>query len=326
MTGRRAHFLVMAPAATLLSLVVLTSPLRAQNVQGLVDKCTAAGGSTGKCTELAITARSLQGHVGLMAGLGSEVAGSASTLGHRLKTTPRVSGDVRVAFADVALPDLFDTGSELPRKTTFVIPAFQAGVAVGVFNGFSIVPTVGGVLSLDAFGSTSVLFLPSGEGFDGNESALTFGVRVGIFRESFTLPGMSVSVSHRTFGTVKLGSATGPWGGVELSPSVTSVRATVGKDLLSLGVLAGVGKDWYGGSATLQQRETSGTVISATDGSYGHSRTLVFGGLSMNFLILQVSTEVGWAHGFPAVSGTQGSDFNPAAGTLYGSLALRLTF
>ncbi len=298
----------------------------AKNVLALAEGCASAGGAVAKCTELAIAARSLQGHVGLLAGLGSEVAGSAGTLGHRLRTTPRVAGDVRVAFADVALPDLFDTGSELPRETTFVLPALQVGVAVGAFDGFSIVPTVGGVLSLDAFGSTSLLFLPSGEGFDGNVSALTLGLRVGIVRESFTLPGVAVSISHRSFDTVRLGSATGPWGGVELAPGVTSVRATVGKDLLSIGVLAGVGEDWYSGRTTLQLREESGDVVSATDGSYDHSRSLIFGGVSMNFLILQASAEVGWARGFSTVPGQEGSAFNPAAGTLYGSLALRLTF
>ena len=135
-----------------------------------------------------------------------------------------------------------------------------------------------------------------------------------------------MSVSHRAFGTVRLGNATGPWGGVELAPGVTSLRATVGKDLLAVGLLAGVGKDWYGGRATLQVREVSGSVITATDEHYDHSRSLYFGGASLNFLVLQVSTEVGWAHGFSAVSGQEGSAFNPTAGTFYGSLALRLTF
>lgn len=332
MIERRAHRLAVACAAAFLGLAALVPEARAQavsasnNVQALADMCTAAGGPVAKCTELAIAARSLQGHVGLMAGLGSEVAGSAGTLGHRLRTTPRVAGDIRAAFADVALPDLFDTGTDLPRKTSFVLPSLQLGVAVGAFDGFSIVPTVGGVLSLDAFASTSVLFLPSGEGFDGNVSALTLGLRVGVVRESFTLPGVAVSVSHRSFGKVRLGSAAGPWGGVELSPAVTSLRATVGKDLLSVGVLAGVGEDWYSGRATLQVREPSGDVVSASDNHYGHHRALVFGGASMNFLILQVSTEVGWARGFSAVAGQEGSTFNPRAGTLYGSLALRLTF
>lgn len=329
----RSSRLATALAAAVVGFTALAPAAHAQsvapgsrNVQALADQCTGAGGSVAKCIELAITARSLQGHVGLMAGLGSEVAGSAGTLGHRLRTSPRVAGNVRVAFADLALPDVFDTGSDLPRQTTFVLPALQVGLAVGAFDGFSLLPTVGGVLSLDAFGSTSVLFLPSGEGFDGNVSALTLGVRVGVVRESFTLPGVAVSISHRSFGTVRLGNATGPWGGVELSPRVTSLRATVGKDLLSVGVLAGVGEDWYSGRATLQVREASGDVISATDGSYGHSRSMIFGGASMNFLILQASAEVGWAHGFSAVTGRQGSAFDPTAGTLYGSLALRLTF
>lgn len=325
---RRAHGwgFAGATAMVLLAATVPASPAAAQNVEALAAHCTTSGGSVAQCTELATTARSLQGHVGLMAGLGSEVAGSAGTLGKRLRTKPRVAGDVRVAFANVALPDLYDAGSDLPRRTTFVIPSLQAGVAVGLFDGFSVVPTVGGVLSLDVFGSTSVLFLPSGEGFDGRVAAFTLGARLGVFRESFTLPGVAVSVSHRSFGPVRLGAATGPWGSVELDPGVTSLRATVGKDLLALGVLVGVGKDWYGGRATLQVREDAGNVISSTDNGYNHSRSLIFGGASMNFLILQVSSEVGWAHGFGAVAGQQGSAFDPTSGTFYGSLAFRLTY
>jgi hypothetical protein len=310
----------------LLALIVSTSGVRAQNVESLATQCAGSGGTVAQCTELAITARSLQGHVGLMAGLGSEIAGSAGTLGRRLGTTPHIAGNLRVAFADVSLPDLYDTGSDLPRKTTFVIPSMQAGVGVGLFDGFSVLPTVGGILSLDLFASGSVLFLPSGEGFQGGAGALTLGGRLGIFRESFTLPGVALSVSRRSLGSVRLGDATGPWGSVELAPRVTSLRVTVGKDLLGVGVLAGAGRDWYGGRATIQVREEGGNVVSASDGDYGHARSVVFGGASLNFLILQVSSEVGWAHGFSAVPGQDGSVFDPTAGTLYGSLAFRLTF
>ncbi|MCG6956216.1 MAG: hypothetical protein LJF04_09510, partial [Gemmatimonadetes bacterium] len=81
-------------------LVALTaSGARAQNVESLVTQCTASGGTAAQCTELAITARSLQGHVGLMAGLGSEIPGSAGTLGRRLGTTPHIAGYLRAAFA-----------------------------------------------------------------------------------------------------------------------------------------------------------------------------------------------------------------------------------
>lgn len=315
-----------ALGGALLTLVAGSSRAQGQNVAALANQCTLAGGNAAQCTELAITARSLQGHVGLMAGLGSEVSGSAGTLGRRLGATPRIAGGLRLAFANVALPDLYDTGSDLPRETKFVLPSLRAGVAVGLFDGFSLVPTVGGVLSLDLFAGTSVLFLPSGEGFQKHAGALTLGGRVGIFRESFTLPGVAVSVSRRNLGSVRLGDANGPWGGVDLAPHVTSLRVTVGKDLLGVGILAGAGKDWYGGRATIQVRESGGNVISANDSDYGHGRSVIFGGASMNFLILQVSSEVGFARGFSSVPGQEGSNFDPTAGTFYGSLAFRLTF
>jgi hypothetical protein len=318
------------PVASLVSIFVAVmssaSAARAQNVEALAAQCSNSGATAAQCTELAITARSLQGHVGLMAGLGSEIPGSAGTLGRRLGTTPHIAGNFRVAFANVALPDLYDAGSDLPRRTTFVIPSLQAGVGVGLFDGFSVVPTVGGILSLDVFASASVLFLPSGEGFQRSGRGFTLGGRLGVFRESFTLPGVAVSVSHRSLGSIRLGDATGPWGSVELAPNVTSMRVTVGKDVVGVGVLAGAGRDWYGGRATIQVREAGGNVVSASDGDYSHARSVIFGGASLNFLILQVSSEVGWAHGFSAVPGQEGSAFDPTAGTFYGSLAFRLTF
>lgn len=293
-------------------------------VESLADRCAAGGVAPARCVELAVTARALQGASGVLAGLGSEVPGSAGTLGRRLGTSPRIAVSTRAAFASVALPDLQDPGDEPSREASFIVPAVHAGVALGVFDGFFLLPTVGGVLSLDLLGQTSVLFLPTGEGFDGRASSWSVGARIGILRESFTLPGVAVSVSRRDLAPMRFGDATGPGGGsVEVDPVVTSVRATVGKDLLSVGVVAGMGWDRYSGSATL----TGGGAGSSSvrDDDFAHTRRLLFGGLSMNFLVLQLSGEVGWARGYGAVDAYRGAPFDPTSGTAYGSLAFRLT-
>jgi hypothetical protein len=315
----------------LLALGGLTLPasVRAQAVERLTDGCVAAGGEEVRCTELAVTARALQGHLGLSTGLGSEVAGSAGTLGRRLGATPRIAVEARAAFAHLALPDLADPGLEPSREATFVVPSIRGGITAGVFDGFSLLPTVGGFLSLDLLAHGSVVFLPTSEGFDGRASALTLGARLGILRESFTLPGVSVSLSRRMLGSVRYGSVEGPGGGeVEVDPRVTSVRATVGKDLLAVGVLLGMGWDRYSGSATIRAMTdavTSDPVASYGTGSFTSSRRLYFAGAAWNFLVLQLSAEAGWASGFGAVTGYRGAPFDPTGGNFYGSVAFRLT-
>jgi hypothetical protein len=291
-------------------------------VEALTTRCAAGGTLAVRCNELAVAARALQASTGLLAGLGSEVSGSAGTLGRRLGTSPRVAVGARSAFATLALPDLLDPGTEPSREASVLVPAVHAGIAVGVFDGFFLMPTVGGVLSLDLIGQASVIFLPTGDGFDGKATGWSVGARLGLLRESFTLPGVSVSVTHRDIEPVSFGDPLGTGGGaVEVDPTVTSVRATVGKDLLSVGVLAGMGWDRYGGSAML--RPLGAPAVE--EGAFEQSRTLVFGGASMNFLILQLSAEVGWARGFGAVDGYRGTPFDATRGMGYGSLAFRLT-
>ncbi len=313
-------------AATLLAFAWAGTPVRAQTVETLGRDCVTAGGSQGACMEAAVAAGAIQGHAGLLAGLGSEVAGSASTLGRRMPGTPRLSFTLRTGFSHVGMPDLMDPSGPPSRKAGFVIPVLQTGVAVGLFDGFSPIPTVGGVLSLDLIGNASFLFLPSGEGFAGRVEAYTFGARVGLLRESFTLPGMSVSVSRRDVGKIELNpSAAAGAPSVTVDPLITSVRWTVGKDLVGVGILGGVGWDWYRGSADLQLTEAGVGPVEASVGNLRRRRTLLFGGASMNFLIVQLSAELGWAKGFGPVPGYESAPFNPKAGTFFGSVAFRLT-
>jgi hypothetical protein len=45
----------------------------------------------------------------------------------------------------------------------------------------------------------------------------------------------------------------------------------------------------------------------------------------MNFLVLQLSAEAGWARGFAPVTGYRGTPFDAGRATAFGSLAFRLT-
>ncbi len=301
-------------------------PGAAQSVTTLAQSCVSAGGPQASCTETAVTAAAVQGFTGLLAGLGSEVPGSASTLGRRLGLTPRFSLGIRASLPHVAMPDLRDPSGPPSTKAGFLVPTVEANFAAGVLNGFSLLPTVGGVLSLDVLGDASVLFLPSGQGFAGKAAAYTIGARVGVFRESFTLPGVSVSVSHRSVSAVRLNtSAGGVIPSLSVDPSVTSIRATVGKDLMGVGVLAGMGWDWYGGRAAIRVANDSLNTFRGSVAQLHQHRRLYFVGASVTDLILQFSAELGWAGGFGPVAGYRGNPFDPTAGTFFGSVAMRLT-
>lgn len=294
-----------------------------QAADTLSARCAAAGGDPATCAAAAVSARAVVGHVGLLAGQGSEIPGEGSTLGRRLGGMPRVAAWVRGGVQPVGVPDPPDpNGSDDASAWT---PNLQAGLALGLFDGFRLLPTVGGLLSVDVFGHASFLFLSDGSGFDGSARVIAVGGRVGILRESFTLPGVSVSVSRRFSGDVRLGdSASGDPLEVLVDPALTSIRATVSKDLFAIGVLAGMGWDMY--SADTRLRVTDGTTgVVPLSGSLDGTRRLYFGSVTRQLGILAwVTVEGGWAEGFDPVSGYAGTGHDPQEGTLFGSVTLLL--
>lgn len=297
----------------------------AQEPGELAARCALGGGDPDRCANAEVAARALVGQMGLLAGLGSEVPGSSSTLGTKLGSSPRLSASLRVGGTSVGLPDLFDEGLGAAGDVSFLVPSVHAGLALGLFDGFSPMATVGGVLSLDVFGSVAVVMPPSSEGFEGSATGATLGARLGVLRESFTLPGVTVSASRRFGGEVELGSTEfGDPASVTVDPAVTSVRLTVGKDLLGVGVLAGWGWDDASTDAVLAVAGVGPEPVTVT-GAVDVSRSLYFGGLSMNFLLLQLSLEGGWAEGYPDLPGGSPSSFDPERGSAFASVALRFT-
>jgi hypothetical protein len=301
-------------------------PLAAQDVTSLSDRCqSAAPTSTTRCLEGAIASQALLGQTGLLAGLGSEIAGSPTTLGRRITSTPRVALSLRAGGLYTRLPDLTDRRDAPASEARFFVPTLHGSVAVGVFDGFRLMPTVAGLLSVDLLAQSSILFLPEGQGFDGRVGSLSLGARLGILRESFTLPGITLSASRRFLGVVRLGSV--PLGDpteVKVDPSVSSYRLTVGKDLFAVGFLLGTGWDMYSTYARIGVADdVTGSIT--VEALLKASRALFFAGASLNFLVLQLSAELGWVEGLSALSGYSGAEFDPTRGSLFGSLAGRLT-
>ena len=312
-----------AAAASLAALLGLGSHVLAQTPEALAAECVDASGDPALCLAAALAGQSVIGHLGLASGLGSEVPGTASALGQRLGTSPRIAPALRVGLVRAAMPDLSDPDGLDERA--FSGTAVQASVALGLFDGFRLMPTVGGFLSFDAFGHATWVLLPEDEGFDGRVAAYTIGGRVGILREGFTLPGVTVSVARRFVGDVGLGDVgAGDAAEVRVDPSVTSLRATVGKDLFAVEVLGGFGWDDYAADAAFEVGDGAGGVALGT-GSLDATRRIWFVSVSRAFnLVFSLTLEGGVARGFDPVAGYAGA-YDPEAGRAFGGLAFRLT-
>lgn len=301
-------------------------PATAQTTE-LARECVAKT-SAGEpaCMELAVAAAALQRGIGLASALGSDVPGSSSTMGRRIGRMPRIGLSVAALGVRVRAPRLGGTSLEtLQEEATGWTTGFRLGAAAGVLDGFQLGTAVGGVLSLDVVGAYSLLRLPASAGLDGWSSGGGAGLRVGLLRESFTLPGVSVSAMRLWRGDLAAGAngAAAP-AAVETGLEVTSLRATVGKNWFAVGLLGGAGWDRYSGRARVSVRDGAGSA-SAAEGRLSSSRRLYFAGAWLSYLVTRISAEGGIAEGmadpFPERSGA----FDPGAGAWFASVALRIT-
>lgn len=299
----------------------------AQGLESLVSSCSRGlGGGEPRCRQVALALEGVRGLLGGAAALGTEVPGSASTLGYRLQRMPRLSLAGRVGGAWTRIPAVLDGYLVTGEERGILVPVAQASGTVEIFRGFSLFPTVGGILAMDFTGSYHQLYPPAAEGFDGPLGGWGVAGRVGILRESFDVPGVSVSLARRGLSRGKLGNVDGTDPAEMLfETSVTSLRGLVGKDLFGIGVLVGLGRDWLGGEGAMAVKAGPGGVVARTDGETLESqRRVLFAGGSMTFLILQISAEGGIVEPEGRVWGEAGGT-NPQR-AYFGSVALRITF
>jgi hypothetical protein len=257
---------------------------------------------------------------------GNLVPGTSSTLGMRLGSMPRVGLALRASGAAIGLPAVEAVGST--DNVNAVAGSINVDAIVGVFQGISLLPTVGGFASLDLLASAGLAPLPGGSAFGGG-APFTWGVgaRVGVLRESFTAPGISVDVMYRRFGERSYGDEQLSEGRPHLlleSTSATSVRGTVGKRVLGYGLTGGAGWDRYRADVTGRVPDGSilnpGASIGFQQSGLTTDRLSFFGNVSLTVLIVNLAAEIGW----------QAGDDGPAAtdrlrrGALFGGLSGRL--
>ncbi len=300
----------------------------AQDLSGLVASC-AAGGSPAliaPCQNTILAAQAVRGGVSVVDAMGSELAGTSSTLGRRLGRTPRVSLGARFRVAVFDMPDILSDGAALPSETTVVAYGMKATVAAGVLDGFSVLPSVGGFLSLDLLASLTFMLLQEDDGFTGNEGLLSVGGRLGLLRESFTMPGVTVSLVQHYGEELSWGGVSETGAQLDTDISTTSFRATVGKDLFAMALLVGAGLDWQKGDFGVRVSDpgvSGGQGVAVARGLTAR-RPVYYAGVSLTRLIFQLSLEAGWAGGYDDLPGYQG-EYDPTSVTPFANLAFRLT-
>lgn len=304
-------------------------PARAQDA-ALLARCPSGGAAAQRCELTAQAVEIAEPRIGLAFSGGNPVEGTASTLGMRIGSVPRISVGARVTGAYFRLPPLRSTGD-----IGVFAPFFNVDGSVALFDGLRVLPTVGGFGSLDALASLGAARLP-GDFVNGSPVGYGLGLRLGLLRESFTMPGLSVSGMYRHVGKVDFGTPSQDSASFVLhGVSDLSLRATASKRLFVLGTAAGVGWDRY-------RSDVSMTILSAALvpgpsqpaisnevalNGYTTRRFTAFANISWTTLVLHAVGELGWQRGAdPAPLATPtGSEDLVRKGSLYGSLALRLS-
>ncbi|HLM67629.1 MAG TPA: hypothetical protein VK358_08890, partial [Longimicrobium sp.] len=293
-----------------------------------------------------------QPQLGILLAGGNPTLGTASTGGVRLGLIPRVSLTARVNVVAARLPDIREVEGGEADQFRVPAPAVGANLSVGLTQGFSVAPMIGGFGAIDLLGSVSVLPLSLLEDFGDNAFSWGAGARVGLIRESFVTPGVSVSLMYRDLGEVSFGkvcegtetasplaptdpnrracTADGDFGEIGFGLTNWSGRAAISKRLLGLGLTAGVGYDKFDTDAdfAFSTPVVAGAreIYRFSDVAVDNDRWSAFLDASFTVLVASLVAEVGWMQGADPIQGFPGtSDFDAGEGTWFGSLGARLS-
>jgi hypothetical protein len=346
--------------------VLLVSPASAQD-GGLAGICILPEVPASARNYCVITAQALtsaQPQLGILLAGGNPTLGTAGAGGLRLGVLPRVNATAKVNLVLVRLPDiLLEEASagvrELSRTTGLPAPALSGTASVGIFPGIDVAPLLGGIGAVDLLGSVTWLPLRlasiAGLGASSANTSVGGGVRVGLLRESFLVPGVSASVMYRSLGqltygevcrapvqpqTRRVGSATLEYGScpggsdpaeLTLDMSNWSTRLAASKRVLGFGLTGGVGHDQFRsdvGFGFREPDEPSDFYARVRDADLRSSRWSGFVNGSYTVLVATLAAEGGWMQGSNPVEGftATSNPFDPSRGTFFGSLGLRLAF
>jgi hypothetical protein len=290
------------------------SPVVAQ----VADVCPAGEPECARVVQSAVDARA---RAALAVSGGAPLPGSASTLGRRTATSRHASLALRLTAVGA---DAFAPGAgagDPPGSGTLI--ALSVDGALALFDGFVAAPTVGGVLSIDALASAG--WLGAGGPIDARGAFVWgAGLRVGVLRESFTLPGLTVSAMYRDIARLTAGDGAAPprW---DVDADALSLRATVGKRIAALDAIVGGGWDRAGGSAAAGYTNSLSQTEGAGVRDLHDSRWSAFAGAGWTFLVFQLAGELGWVEG-GAGHAEEAFRLAGSDGAWFGTLSFRFTY
>lgn len=299
----------------LIMLIVCAGRLSAQS-------CASPDGQTAYCNDALNAAYVIQPALAIAASGGNPVAGASSTLGMRIGRIPRVSATLRATGVTTRIPEVAPAHSSNTNREFF--RSINLDVSVGLLKGWSLLPTIGGFASIDVIGSVGKMIVPDAL-LDNSPASRAAGVRVGILRESFTTPGLSLTALYRSIDDVRHGRSANEATYALSDMRDVSLRAVLGKRVFVLGANLGVGLDRMTSRASASSPNSTG-LVSAGFPSITHTYPTGFASVNWTTLIVNVVLEGGYQRSkdvFPAdVTTVERNDQN----NYYGTVAVRVVF
>jgi hypothetical protein len=302
------------------ALAVLAGTLAAQEPQcesGSVAEARAA------CNTMVDATRAFHPLAGIIISGGNPVLGTAGGLGG----FGRVALTVRVNALKASLPNPDSAAeSSVPSSFEGYLPAPVVEGAFGLYAG---------AVSLDGMVSATLLPTDQVEGLDVDTDApkigsialgFGYGVRLGILRGSFPIPGVSVSVMRRRIPRVQFGDvAAGDIADFATDLSVTSVRVVAGWRFAVVDVAAGLGVDRYASTATIRYRDLGPPLPTTRTATLDlrNRRQVAFLNAALSLGPAKLVGELGYQNGKDQGFTTNFSDFDPTAGHTFGGIGLR---
>jgi hypothetical protein len=314
------------------------------------------------CYTVAQAVESAQPQVGIAVVGGNVTPASATSGGLRLGAIPILTVTGKVNFVMARYPNVASSGAGAGRTTgekSIPAPAVQGTAAFELFSGANVAPGLSGFGAVDLLGSVTWLPIKASQlhGFGENTATTAYGVggRLGLLKESFRTPGVSVSVMYHSLGQVSYGNVcettAAPTGSSGDAPQTQtgvcvgdgdpgefafdlkdwSTRAQVSKKLALVGLAAGVGYDSWSSDTNYGLRgsclETSACFVRVTNAELDTGRWSAFADASLGGILGSLVAEVGWLQGADPITGFSSAvnEFDPKKGTLFGSIGLKLT-
>jgi hypothetical protein len=268
--------------------------------------------------------------MGILVSGGNPTMGSAGTmggLGHAAVT-------LQANAVQVVFPDLNYTGSSasVPAGDKLWAPAPLVEGALGLYKGMP-----GGLLAVDFLGSAQLL--PTNQidnlSVDGGATTigsialgLGYGARIGILKETGPLPAVSFSAMRRDIPRISYGDVpAGDRYSYGINMHATNLRLVASKQLLMVGIAAGLGWDKYTGDAIIRFRDPVTNLQQPNvPVKLNTSRMLGFVNAGLDLSVLRLTGEVGYQGGKDQKLSTDFQGFDTTEGKFFAGLGLRVGF